>query len=73
MRRLNVRRYLSGERTLCLSFVGQQTVELMDLFPVQTSSCTFPLGERKREWGGVRGESILHSNPRYNHSSPAEI
>lgn len=75
MRRLNIRRYLSGERTLCLSFVGQQTVEHMDLFPVQTSSCTFPCQEReKREWGAVGGESILYSNPRYNHShSPAEI
>lgn len=48
MRRLNVRGYLCDESTLRLSFVGQQTVEHMDLFPVQTSSCTFPLGERKR-------------------------
>lgn len=35
-------------RTLRLSFVGQQTVEHMDLFPAQISSSTLPLGERKR-------------------------
>ncbi len=48
MKRLNVRRYLCDENTLCLSFVGQQTVEHMDLFPAQISSPTLPLGERKR-------------------------
>lgn len=59
MRGLYVRRYLY-ESTLSLSFVGQQTVEHMDLFPVQPSSCTFPLGGRKRESGDVGEESILY-------------
>lgn len=52
MSRINVRRYLCDESILSFRFVGQQTAEHMDLFPVQTSSCTLPLGERKRKWGG---------------------
>lgn len=47
MRRIYANRYLCDESILRPSFVGQQTVEHMDLFPVQTSSCTFPLGEKK--------------------------
>lgn len=72
MRRLNVLRYLCDKRKPCLSFVGQQTVEHMDLFPVQISSPILPLGEKKSVEGGV-GKSILHSSPRNSHSSPAEI
>lgn len=68
MRRLNVQRYLCDKRKLCLSFVGQQTLEHMDLFPVQI----LPLGEKKSVEGGV-GKSILHSSPRNSHSSPVEI
>lgn len=48
MRELNMRRYLCDEGTLRLSFVGQQTVEHMDLFLVQISSSILPSGERKR-------------------------
>lgn len=47
-----MRGYLCDESILSFRFVGQQTAEHMDLFPVQTSSCTLPLGESKRKWGG---------------------
>lgn len=47
----SVRRYSCDEGTLCLSFSGQQTVEHMDLFPLQISFSLLPLGERKERVG----------------------
>lgn len=46
-----MRRYSCDEGTLCLRFSGQQTVEHMDLFPLQISFSILPLGEGKERVG----------------------
>lgn len=47
-RRLNAQRYLCDKNKLCLSFLGRQTAEHMDLFPIQILSPILPLGVKKR-------------------------